>query len=355
MAFDRPTLPEIAERVASDFKSRLSLVSAPLRRSVVLVMSRVVAGAAHMLHGHLEYLSKQLFPDTSDDEYLVRQAGLYNITKTAATFATGTVSVTSDVGAGPIPADAILRRTDGAEYTVDAEVLVDVGGNFDVAVTAVEAGEDGNADSGVVLTFESPIGGVDSAATVTAQGLTGGADEESTEALRTQLLQRLRNPPEGGAAADYEAWALEVDGVTRVWVYPLADGAGTVTVRFMRDNDFGSPFPSVGEVSTLQDYLDTKRPVTAEVTVLAPVEKTWAFTISLSPDTSAGRAAVEAELEDLFRTDGEPGGTIPIEDVRTAIGVGARSQGATYTLTTPSADLTHAAGELPTVGTITWS
>ena len=81
---------------------------------------------------------------------------------------------------------------------------------------------------------------VNSTATVTSGGLVDGVDEESTDALGARLALRLQQPPEGGADHDYEAWALGVTGVTRVWVYRHELGLGTVVVRFVRDND-GKP------------------------------------------------------------------------------------------------------------------
>src|SRR4051812_23787483 len=91
MAFTRPTLRELVDRIQADFVSRLPLDGSPLRVSLVYVLARVIAGAAHMLYGALEWLSRQLFADTSDEAALVRQAALYGITKTPATYATATV------------------------------------------------------------------------------------------------------------------------------------------------------------------------------------------------------------------------------------------------------------------------
>lgn len=351
MAFSRPTLADLVSRIQADLVSRLGGSGAPLRRSVVAVFARVWAGAVHMLHGHLEYLSRQLFPDLSDDAYLVRQASLYGISKSPATFAAGFALVTGDAGA-VIPAGAVLRRDDGVEYTVNEEVTLS-GGAEGVAVTAVLAGEAGNAVPGVNLTFESPIANVDAAAPVDPAGpIEGGADQESTESLRRRLLARLRAAPQGGAASDYTLWALAVPGVTRVWVYPNQLGAGTVVVYFVRDDDPGSIIPSGGEVTAVQTYIDSVRPVTAAVTVAGPTAKTWNFTLEVTPDNADVRAAVTAELTDLFRTEGEPGVTLPISRVRTAIGI---ASGLTdYVLTTPSADLAHEEDEIPVLGTITW-
>ena len=68
-----------------------------------------------------------------------------------------------------------------------------------------------------------------------AGGLAAGSDAETDESLRARVLRRIQKPPQGGAGYDYVAWALEVPGVTRAWVYPAEMGLGTVTVRFVRD------------------------------------------------------------------------------------------------------------------------
>ncbi len=409
-SFTRPTLAELVDRVQSDFVSRLEMVTAILRRSVVYVLARVIAGAVHMLHGHLDWVSRQIFADQSEREYLVRDAAVRGVAPTAATFATGTVTVTG-TNTTVIPIDTVLLRSDGEEYTVDAEVIVatltawvnttgyTVGqlrrnsGNIYIcitagtsagsggptttaaditdgtvhwryiaagsaaisaAVTASTAGADPTLTIADLLTFESPISGADSTAPVATSE--DGSDEEGTEAFRARYLAFLRLPPEGGADHDYEAWALEVAGVTRAWVYPLEDGAGTVTVRFVRDDDV-SIFPSGGEVSDVQDHLDEEAPITAEVTAEAPVDAPVAFTLEITPDNSDTRDAVEAELTDLFRREAAPGdgagfGTILLSDIETAV---RQAAGITDRIVTvPAADVVPALGELSTVGVITW-
>jgi hypothetical protein len=65
MPFTRPTLAELVDRIQNDLTTRFALTGTALRRSVVNVLARVEAAATHLLHGHLEFLSQQLFPDTS--------------------------------------------------------------------------------------------------------------------------------------------------------------------------------------------------------------------------------------------------------------------------------------------------
>ena len=82
----------------------------------------------------------------------------------------------------------------------------------------------------------------------------------------------------GGAAYDYEAWALAVPGVTRAWATP-EQGTGTITVRFLMDDlradDDGWPTPA--DIETVATYIDLKRPVTARIAT------SWHRSKNLSP------------------------------------------------------------------------
>lgn len=82
----------------ADFVSQLDLAGAVLRRGVVAVFARVQAGVAHMLHGHLAYLGRQLFPDLADAEFLLRHADLYGYSQGDARFAYGLATVTGGAG-----------------------------------------------------------------------------------------------------------------------------------------------------------------------------------------------------------------------------------------------------------------
>lgn len=324
------------------------------------VLATVWAGAVHMNHGHLEWVSRQLFGDTAEREFLIRLAAKYGITPTPATFATGTVTATGTIAF--IPLGTVLVRDDGATYQVTAEATI-AGVSSAVSVQAVAAGSAGNLAEGETLSFESPISGVDSTATVSEPGIADGLDEEKTEDFRARYLLRRRDPPAGGSDQDYEAWALAVAGVTRAWVYRHELGLGTVVVRFVLDTE-ADIFPTVGKVAEVQAAIEADRPTTAEPTVEAPVELPVNFTIAVTPDTAAVRAAVEAELVDLFYRVAEPGdgvldgdgiygGTVLISAMRTAIGV---AEGSTnYVLTVPAADVVPAVGELAQLGVVTWA
>ncbi|MGJ8619623.1 MAG: baseplate J/gp47 family protein [Methylophilaceae bacterium] len=348
MAFNRPALSDLILRIKNAITSRLSFDQ--LRRSDAEVYGKVMAGVSHELHGHLQFIADQVIYDTASAEYLDRWSSIYlDVTRKPAAAATGNVTFTGNNGV-VVPANTTLISVNGIEYETQSEVTI-TSGTATVAVEALNGGLNTSLEQGSVLSLITPISGLNSTATVATGGLVGGADIESDSSLRGRLLARLQQPPQGGADYDYVNWALEVPGVTRAWVYPQELGAGTVTVRFVRDDD-ASLIPDAGEVTAVQDYIDSKRPVTADLNVVAPVAVPLDFSIDVIPDTAEVRTAVQAELTDLIQREGEPGATLLLSHIRESISISAGENN--YVMTTPSADVTHSTGEIPVMGTITW-
>lgn len=350
MAFNRPTLAQLVQRITTDLETSYGIVGAALRNSFIKLFGKVIGGATHLLHGHLDWIAKQILPSTADDENLLRWATIFGLTRNEASFAEGTVTftgtneITIPEGTELVSADGVVFRT-----TADGEIA---SGTVDIDVIAEVAGETGNSAIGTVLSLAAPLAGVDAETTVSV-ALAGGSDQETVEELRTRLLARIQSPPLGGAQQDYVQWAKETSGVTRAWCYPAYLGAGTVGVFFMRDNDESGAFPSESEVEAVSAYIETKRPVTAQHYVFAPTAQEVDFNIAISPDTAELRAAVEAELQDLFDRDAEPGGVIYLSRMREAVSVAAGETD--NSISSPSADVDPSNGYIATLGTVTWA
>ena len=248
-----------------------------------------------------------------------------------------------------------LKRADGLEYTVDNEVTI-TGGEALISVAAVEPGADGNADPGVSLSFVDTLPGVDNQAIVNANGISNGTDIEQLESWRERHMEAIQSPAQGGAAHDYVGWAKEVPGVTRAWQYPAEMGDGTVTVRFVRDND-DDIIPDAAEVQAVYDHIFTKRPVTATLYVVPPVPVPLDLSIALAPNTSVVKAAVQAEIDDLLARDAIPEdgtgkGTIKLTHIAEAISI---AEGETdHQLASPTDDATLSIGQIFVPGEIAW-
>lgn len=348
MPFERPTLPQLIDQGAAEFESRLPGVLARVRNSVIGVINRVMAGGFSSLYKYAEWLNDQVWPDRADADYLPVHGARWGKNRLPAAPATGTVQF-SGVDGSAIDQGTVVQRSDGTQYATTAAGVI-AAGIANIVVQSVEAGQLGNAVIATSLMLTSPVVGVNAVATAQT-ALASGADVEGIEAWRARILSRIRKPPQGGADYDYEGWALEVPGVTRAWVSPNEQGGGTVVVRFVRDDD-ASIIPDSGEVASVQAAIDAVRPVTAATYVLAPIATPQNFSIQLTPDTAATRAAVQAELLALYRREAKPGETMLISHQREAISTSAGETD--HVLSVPAANQVHTIGQLPTLGVITW-
>lgn len=362
MAWQRPTLSQIRDRIESDVKASLGLTTL-LRRSFLKVISRALAGAVHLLHGYLEYISRQIFPDTAEVQFLERWGAVYGILRSPATFAEFDITIT---GTDPtnIPVNTTYQDAAGNEFVTDVAVTIS-GGTATVKVVASEAGAASNPLVGDVISLLSPIAGADSDATV-ATIVIDAEDTESDELYRERILDFIRQPPSGGAANDYIQWALSIAGVTRAWVLPLNLGPGTVSVAIVEDAE--SPISaSPAKITETADYIETVRPVTASVNVFTPVLAAMDLTIELKPNTLAVQTAVEAELEDLILRDSNvegaflspvdtADGKILLSRINEAISIAQGEEDHNITLINgvAPADVTPTTNELIVLGTITW-
>lgn len=345
---ERPTLKQLIDQGAIEFESRLPGVLVRLRIGLLGVLNRVIAGGLSALYKYAERLNKQVWADTCDAEELPKHGARWGVPQIEAAAATGVVQFAGTDGA-TIPLGTVLQRTDEVQYSTDALGTI-AGGVALVPVTAVEAGQGGNAVVATQLTLTTSVPNVNALATVSTE-ISGGADVEKPEPWRARILARKRKPPQGGNEDDYVAWALEVPGVTRAWVYPGELGPGTVVVRFVRDDD-ANIIPDAAEVAAMQAALDKKRPVTAIVTAVAPVPVSQNFVIQLTPDNLATQEKVTAELTDLYRREAKPAGTMLLTHQREAISI---AEGETdHVLVSPTANQTHTTGQLPVVGGFTW-
>ncbi|MCU1750430.1 baseplate J/gp47 family protein [Pseudomonas sp. 6D_7.1_Bac1] len=344
MPFETPSLPVLIKRTQSD------LASDSLRQSDAQVLARTLGGAAFGLYGYLDWIAEQILPDKADEPTLERIAALrLNQPRNAAQSARGAVSFTATAGA-VLDVDTLLQSSDGRTYKVTAARTTGNGFNS-TTIAALDAGSLGNADAGMTLIPVQPIQGIGGVFTVLAPGLTGGIARESVESLRSRVIRSYRIIPHGGSAQDYETWALECPGITRAWCRGSYLGPGTVGLFVMRDDD-PQPVPDATQLALVQAHIEPLRPVTAEVHVLAPVQLPVTYSLRLTPDTSAVRAAVEAQLRDLHNREAGLGETLLLTHIAEAISSATGEND--HKLVAPAADVAAASNQLLTFGGCVW-
>lgn len=351
--FNKPTLKQLRNRAITEINTNVKGGDANLRRNYLNVIATALAGIGDEILRRVEYVLKQTFVQEADEESLIKHGQERKFPRKAATKANGPIDVTGTSGS-TIASGVELQRSDNVKYITTEEVSVGNDGTASVPVEAINAGLNGNAGSGTIVSFVSPVAGVNIQATVASAEITGGTDIEDIEEYRARLLEYEQNPPMGGNKKDYEVWAKEVSGVTRAWCYPIENGAGTVTVRFMMDNSYANGIPHQADITRVQNYIDSERPATAVVTVAAPTTDTVNITFSaLSPNTTAIKAAITENLQKLFKSSLiEPGVKLYLSKINEAISTTA---GVTdHKLSAPSADINPSTGHIPVLGTITF-
>ena len=363
--FIRPTLTELKTRAIEDLRTQTvgqdGSNNSLARRAVLRVLAIISAGLTHLLYGFIAWVIKQMFITSADRTYLELQGAEFGVTVKYGTSASGACLVTG-TATKVVPAGReLLNTVTGLKYTVDAAVTIPAGGTVSIDVTAKSVGEDYNEAINTVLKFVSPIIGVNTTVTVTT-AIASGEDEETEEQYRARVLRRKRQPPSGGADFDYEAWALEVAGVTRSWSFPQYQGLGTVGVAFVKDNDTDI-FPDAAEREVVRLYIVEHTDAATGETVGVPVGavpgtimiELTAQSINLAmdiyPNNGTVQSNIQSRLSDLFLAQG-PGDTIRYSDLMSAI---SNAVGLEYfRLNTPADDLGISANRLPQLGVITY-
>ncbi|EPZ8124518.1 baseplate J/gp47 family protein [Yersinia enterocolitica] len=377
MPFNRPTLSELRQRNLSYIQSELKTGGNLLRFSNIGVISDADAGMAHLHYGYLDYIALQSTPYNATDEYLAAWAALKDVFRKPANSATCPTVEFSGTTGRVITVGSLLNRADGYQYRLDHEVTLGASGTATGSITAVlpsvlddttGGGIAGNADAGTSLTLDVAIDGVQSGATAIVK-ISGGADIESEDAFRSRMLLAYQNTPQGGNDTDYRGWALAVPGVTRCWVKRRLQGVGTVGIYIMCDGNDSGGFPvgtdgvsqleewgavkATGDQGRVADHIYPLQPIIAFIYVCAPVAAPVNFVISgISTADSETTTAINTAIDEVFFTEGEPGGKILLSSLLLAIGDVAGTSG--FILDSPTTNIQLATGQLPLRGTVTY-
>lgn len=369
MAWQIKTIDDHVTDTVRAFDAKLPGADAALQRNNLQPTAKVISAGLFNLERFIAWGVDQKFVLTCADDQLDRHGAEMKppVPRKKATAAKGRVLVTASAAAA-LDTGAVLTRSDGHAFTVDAGVVLAGAGTAEVSVTAVTVGGDGNTDASMVLSASSGLTGPATLA-VTSGGIGGGADLEAPEPYRSRLLFAKAYPEHGGAAPDWYRYTLAVPGVTRAFIEPLGHGRGTVVVYPFFDLTRPNGIPLESDRQIVETALRLAGPgaglPVVRIAEAVPVDIVFS---SLSPNTPEVQQAVAAEIATIFfrnsrvSGDAEPHPSMPFLCTPELFSRSWLWQAAAnasgehrHVLVSPASDLSLASGQTAVPGSLTFS
>lgn len=228
---------------------------------------KVLAGEIFSAYTNLDWLQRQVFPQTAQGSQLDYHAQQRGIQRKSAVCSQGMLEFSREAALlydVTIPEGTVCATSqEGGQRFLTTRKGILKAGDFSVSVPAAseEGGAGANAAAGTVKVLVTPPPGVTA---VTNRGaFTGGADGETDQELRERILESYRNIPNGTNSAFYREFALQYDGVYSASVSPRARGAGTVDVYVASKGDV----PGSDLITRIQNDLNAVKEINVDVQV----------------------------------------------------------------------------------------
>jgi len=285
MSLTTPTTQEISDNIVAQLEASLGQTVPILPKAFIRVLAKALAGVFILLYKYAGFIFLQMFVATASSKSTTVLGGAVTpLTQWGrligigdpipATRAELTVDITVEVIGGSLPAGTQLINSDnGVTYITVAAVNLDAATvQATIRAAADQAGGGGvgtigNLTVGAVVSFANPLANLARDATVAAV-VTTGADGEATAVYRQRILDQFQQRPQGGALADYRAWAKEAAGIKNVYPY-TSDCPGQVDV-YIESSTEADGIPTAAQLQAALDLINldvsgraTRRPANA--------------------------------------------------------------------------------------------
>ena len=355
MSFKRDSLAVLHDRIYANYTSHFRPLDKTPRQNLLKVFASVDAGIYHQLLGDLDFLAKQIFPDTAEGEYL-REHWSSRVAPLYAIAASGEATMSGTAGK-PIPSGVVFQAASGERYYLANACRLDGSGQAIVTVKAESPGQQGNLAAGEKLEIISALlAGIDSEAVASGSGIVGGADAETDEEYLARVLAALRNPVRYGKPGDFALWAKDASPeVSAAWEFRNFGVFGAVLVQVIKGNQIGGVHP-VNNLAEVRNYItNVAPPVLFEVRT--PIIKIInpSAALPIQEDTLDNRELAEKRIRSYMQAAAKPGVQITAGALRLAAIDGAAITDATVKLGGDAAGIVAAAIlEYPYIGEVTW-
>lgn len=325
----QPTTTELSQTIEANLEASLSHTIPLFPKAFQRVLAKVLAAAVIIVYRFAGFVALQQFARTASTKpttfngttiiplvELGRRAGVED--RKEARRAELAIDVVVLDQTGTLSAgQKLLREDTGVIYQVVFDIALDAA-TVAATVRAVDdetggagAGEIGNLDTGATLAFANPPPQIASEATVTGIAVTG-LDAETWDAYRARIERHEQAHPQGGAYADYRAWAEGAVGV--VHAYPYTGSPGEVDVYIEADSTVNADgIPTSTELDAAKQAIEydsdgfaRRRPINAKVNTLAIARTAFGVVVyDLSINASelaAVQASISAAVDEFLRS-----------------------------------------------------
>jgi len=241
-------------------------------RGLLEVIAKVVSD----LYGLVKTVMQQSFVQTATGSWLdlkVREMGIIRKaavkTKVYLTFSCNSPAAQNIT----IPADTICRSqkdSDGNDYrflTTEEAVLEEGQTIVHVVAEAELPGRAWNVGQDTITRMVTRVTGIHTVTNDAVFLIREGSEPESDEQLRERAISKWETLGLGGTRGAYRNWAMSVPGVIAASVlddFPF--GPGTVGVVILGEEGT----PSAELINEVYQYIKARKPLTADVRILAP-------------------------------------------------------------------------------------
>ncbi|GAA0240157.1 baseplate J/gp47 family protein [Metaclostridioides mangenotii] len=259
----------------------LSNIDLDLYKGEGSFLNNMIAGTSTELakmYIELSNIHKMAFIQETYDTFLDARVNEFGIYRKMGTEATGEVEFIGKEGR-EISNGTIISYND-LMYIVIKDVVIGSEEGNTSPVQALEIGVEYNIPSGTEFELMDEIRDIERITNL--KDFTGGTEIEDDDELRDRFYRLQRDPATSGNIAHYEQWALEVEGVYNVKVYPRWDGPGNIKVMVL-----GNDNVAVDEeiVQRVKDHIEEEMPIGVTLTVVTPTNLDVVITVSIEVES----------------------------------------------------------------------
>ncbi|HBE9107205.1 baseplate J/gp47 family protein [Clostridioides difficile] len=211
----------------------------------------------------LSKIHKMAFIQDTYNQFLDKRVNEFGVYRKLGTESNGEVEFIGEKGT-VINNGTVISYRD-LLFVVIKDVTIGSEEGDNSPVQALEVGKKYNLPTNCEFKLVDNISGVTKI--TNTRSFEGGTDIETDEELKERFYKIQRNQATSGNKAHYEEWALEVDGVYNVKVYPRWDGPGTVKVLIFGENNQAVDSEVI---ERCKEHIEEEMPIGSTLIVLTP-------------------------------------------------------------------------------------